>query len=141
MKSKTILEEGLCNVLEQNLKQRQLRFYREVPLISKRIDYLCVDQELKELIAIEIKVKDWKRALQQALTYRLGANKVYIALWHEYIHRIDKEVLDRYGVGILEVNGNVEIKQKAKPSPVIQSSLNNALWRYIQKQQRWGTEQ
>lgn len=142
MKAKTkIAEEELCDVMEDDLRQKQLLFYKEVPLISKRIDYLCVDQNERELIAIEMKVKNWKRALQQALTYRLGVDKVYIALWHEYVHRVDMNVLDDYGIGILEVNCRVEVKQEAKPSQVVQSSINKALWCYIQEQNRWGAYQ
>jgi len=61
---------------------------------------------LKEVIAIEAKLRNWKRGLYQAYRYRQYANKSYLALHSKYVHRAleNKEHFVRSNVGLIEVN-------------------------------------
>lgn len=61
---------------------------------------------LKEVIAIEVKLSNWKRGLYQAYRYRQYANKSYLALHSKYVHRALANEGDfiRSNVGLIEVN-------------------------------------
>ena len=58
----------------------------------------------KEIIAIEAKLKDWKRGFIQANRYRTFADKVYLALPEENIRLVDKELLKKHHVGLISFN-------------------------------------
>lgn len=52
---------------------------REVPFFSRCIDMVMITQE-NETITIEFKIKDWRHALVQVKSHKLGADKAYICL-------------------------------------------------------------
>ena len=60
---------------------------------------------LKEVVAIEAKLSNWKRGLYQAYRYREYANRSYLALHSKFIHRALRGLNDfvRYNVGLIEV--------------------------------------
>jgi hypothetical protein len=51
----------------------------EVPYLSRCIDMVLVDDEYK-IISIEFKLRDWRKAIQQAKDHKLGSDKAYICL-------------------------------------------------------------
>jgi hypothetical protein len=61
---------------------------------------------LKEVIAIEAKLSNWKRGFYQAYRYRQYANKSYLALHSKYVHRAlaNEGHFIRSNVGLIEVN-------------------------------------
>ncbi|MCL4366712.1 winged helix-turn-helix domain-containing protein [Patescibacteria group bacterium] len=63
-----------------------------------------------EVIAIEAKLKDWKRGAIQANRYRAFANKVYLAIPKETERLVDKKFLKKINVGliILDVEKNAK---------------------------------
>ena len=101
-------------------------FYLELELIKPILDYFSnqgynVKREVKigffkadivgfqkdNVIAVELKLKDWKKALVQAKNYQLGADYVYIAvpLMKSFnILRKAKYKLESAGIGLLVVN-------------------------------------
>ena len=72
----------------------------------KKIDLVCVPRRAKSgTICVELKLKDWRKALwQAAMNFQLG-DESYIAVWHEHAHGVQKELalLDMYGVGLIVV--------------------------------------
>lgn len=78
------------------------------------MDYLYAQSETGNTIAVELKVADWRRALEQARLLRNGAHSVYIALWAPYVHRAmtdeGQALLANAGVGLLSVNGHCTVK-------------------------------
>ena len=94
----------------------EFSLFREVPFYNKRIDVVGVNRSTSELIAIELKLEDWKKALQQAAMDQLGGNRAYVALWHKNIHRADIEKFKECGIGLLEVNDYLKEVVKAAPS-------------------------
>lgn len=86
--------------------KKRFRRYVEVPLGRKRIDLLCVGRGThKQSAAVELKISAWREALWQAVHDLQVAERAYIALWHEYVHRAEKHrsLLERYGVGLIAV--------------------------------------
>ncbi len=55
----------------------------------------------KEIIAIEAKLKDWKRGFIQANRYKSFANKVYLALPAEKAHLVDEALLKKHNIGVI----------------------------------------
>jgi hypothetical protein len=81
---------------------------QEVPLGRKKIDLVCIPRHEPrvELVAIELKISDWRKALWQACVNLQVAHRSYIAIWHEFAHRPSrhKELIDSYGVGLMVVH-------------------------------------
>lgn len=130
---KMIREDEVASILEEYLANRYDSYYKEVPLFSKKIDYVCINTRKNEITAIEVKVKNWREALRQAITYRICADSVYVALWHEYLHRAEanKEMFTKFGIGLLEVGESIRIVQKPESSNFIQRTPLQMIKSYI----------
>lgn len=109
------------------MKNHGFRVFSQVPLKTRRVDLVCVPHTGTTMTAIELKVKDWKRALEQALGYTLFADKVYVALPREYTHRVQNEILDEYGIGLLGVDHFVRVIKPARTNLRIHPSLRRHL--------------
>lgn len=120
-----IRETRIVEKLIHYCYDNNLRYSTEVPFFLNKIDLVSVNQKNGDVIAVEAKVSNWNRAVQQATSYSLCANKVYLALWHEYAHRVDVNVLDQYGIGLMSVNGNVEVLHDAKKSRLANKAMLN----------------
>ncbi|MCG2700230.1 hypothetical protein L6274_04205 [Candidatus Parcubacteria bacterium] len=55
----------------------------------------------KELIAIEAKLKDWRRGFYQANRYRVFADKAYLAVPLNIANIVDIALLKKHGVGLI----------------------------------------
>lgn len=116
-------ETKIMEYLVSNCYEKGLYYGIDVPLYRSKIDLVSINPKNKEVTAIEAKVSNWYRAIQQATSYTMCANKVYLALWHEYAHRVNTEFLDRYGIGLLSVNGTVDEIHPAKKSKDVDKHL------------------
>lgn len=91
----------------------------EVPYMSRCIDMVLVDKDYN-LITIEFKLKNWKKAIEQAKDHRLGADKSYICLPKS--KNISQKLLaesNKSGVGILmwEENNKNAFEEISSPKP------------------------
>jgi len=65
---------------------------------------------LPEIIALEVKVQDWRKALDQAIRNSLFAHRTYVAMPTAVANRIKSQpVLRDFGVGLLAVEADGEI--------------------------------
>lgn len=71
----------------------------------------------KEIIAIEAKMRDWKRGFLQANRYKSFANKVYLAVPSKVEHLVDKKLLQKHKVGLIVLDTE---RNKKKTLPVKQ---------------------
>lgn len=81
-----------------------------------------------ELIAVEAKMKDWKRGLIQANRYKVFANKVYLAVPSSIQHLVDKTLLKKLGIGLMVLDTRTNEKQivlKARSSKPTNPIKNN----------------
>lgn len=99
-------EADMVNMIKAFFEKRGFKVTTEVPMLSKRIDIVCLRTETQEVIAIEAKLQDWKRGLQQASTYRIGSDFVYLAVHRNFSHRVDKNLLQKMSVGLIVVDQN-----------------------------------
>jgi hypothetical protein len=66
---------------------------------------------LPEVIAVEVKVEKWRRALSQAIRNLSFAHRSYVALPSAVAHRVRSEPdFRQLGIGLLAVNGKEGVK-------------------------------
>jgi hypothetical protein len=75
----------------------------EMPFYEYRIDLYGFSRKNNATVAIELKLNDWKRAVEQTLIYQLCADLVYIAMPENSAKRVDKSQLECNGIGLIAV--------------------------------------
>ena len=88
--------------------KREYKRFAEAELGRKRIDLLCVPRRSEdESVSVELKVRDWKKALWQASHNFHVAEQSYVAIWHRYLPAVERNrtLFETYGVGIIVVRG------------------------------------
>jgi hypothetical protein len=134
-----ITESKLVSETEEYFKDMKLKTVREVPLFENRIDIVVHDKHLSSIIAVEVKVDKWYRALQQAVLYRICADSVYVALSEEFVRRVDVPLMEKYGVGLLSVNGSIKEIIHPNPAKYVQhEKARNGVRAAILRERRWG---
>ncbi len=87
--------EGLFPEIEYVVK-------REVPFGLKRIDLVFKSKSNgQDIIAVELKLRNWKRAVWQAVHNRQIATYSYIALPEATAPPVDISILNSLGVGLI----------------------------------------
>ena len=85
----------------------------DVVSVSADVYMLCPSWRniLPEIVTIEVKVSDWRKALSQAARNRIFAHRSFIALPADVANRIRKQpVLGKLGIGVLAVGEQDEVK-------------------------------
>jgi len=126
-----LTESKIVEKLIYDSYKKDLHYAIEVPFYRNKIDLVTINPRNKEVIAIEAKISNWYRAIQQATSYTLCADKVYLAIWHEYAHRVDENLLEKYGIGLMSVNGTVEILHKSKKSRDFNNKLIQRMRNFV----------
>lgn len=123
-----IKEIEVLNQVNEYLNNQGFFYKNEVNFLERKIDVIGVKN--KKVIAIEVKVRNWKKALQQAITCKLCSHYVYVAFWHKYLPK-NLSIFENYGIGVMSVNGFVEIVNKPKKSKIVHEKLLNAILKQI----------
>ena len=76
----------------------------EAPFHKKVIDVLALQIRSKNVIAIELKVKNWRKALRQAVVYQLCAHKVYVGIYGKYLNDKNLAAISDFGIGVISVD-------------------------------------
>lgn len=71
---------------------------------------------VKEVIAIEAKLKDWKRGFIQANRYKAFADKAYLAIPKEAEHLVNKKLLTMHGIGLMVFDTVLNKKRVVVPA-------------------------
>lgn len=127
-------EDFLRNDLLKNLQKgwvkkivpiptgQKVKFGKEIGNSSFRTDILLTfsvknqNRDLsKRFVAIEVKIKDWKQGLYQAVQYKTFAERSYLALYEEYADGVDIKMFQKYNVGLIIFN-ETEIVVKSTPT-------------------------
>jgi hypothetical protein len=113
-------ELELIHPVETYLKQKGYKIKHEIKIGYCRADLVGIKNNT--IIAIELKLREWKKAIIQAKNYQLGADLVYIAiplLRAPTLLRKKQHILENEGIGLLTVNektGTVQEQIPAQPS-------------------------
>jgi hypothetical protein len=110
----------LARPVERLFMQDRYSVGHEVPFGLKRIDLLFWKRKQDpEIVAVELKLKDWRRAVWQAIQNRQIAKLSYIALPVSSMRPVDDRVLRSVGLGLIGVEGDgATIFLQAKRSQV-----------------------
>ena len=114
------LELELIKPVSDYFKKQGYKVKHEIKIGYHRADLIAFNED--EVVAVELKLSDWKKAIIQAKNYQLGAMFVYIAvpLFKSYnVLRKAEYKLRKDGLGLLIVEEtNCEVKKiiDAKPS-------------------------
>ena len=85
------------------------KIHKEVPVFSRSVDLVQYDNESHALTAIEFKIDNWKRAIQQALDVSMCFDFLAICIpepkTKKCLDSIEKEC-SKHGIGIYLYNDN-----------------------------------
>lgn len=113
---KDVLEDDLYPPMVKYFLKQDYSIEVEVPIYRNRIDLVAFNNE--HMIAVELKLKDWKRALRQAIYYQLGADLTYIAMPFYQALKVYRRTgqLESKGVGLYGVLlDRGEVRELIKP--------------------------
>ena len=111
-----MLEKNVVDQIEQHLSANYTMVFREVPFLQRHVDIVGYDESSGRIIAIEAKIKNWREAVKQARTCLFFTDEVFIAMPKEFVHRVDLEILENYGIGLISVGENIIVEFGNKPS-------------------------
>ena len=122
-------ERRIADVLVCHLRKSH-SLAREVRHYEKRIDIVATGNGENEMLGFEVKVRDWNRALGQAVVNLAVVDRSYIAIAKNYSHLVQIQVLKELGIGLLVVGtrwGDVETVLPATPSPYVNKIAQSRL--------------
>jgi hypothetical protein len=82
------------------LRDAGWRTYRQVPILSRCADIVAVLDE-DTVLAVEVKLKDWKRALEQARDHLLACDYVAVCLPKAELSDEARARMRQEGVGFI----------------------------------------
>jgi hypothetical protein len=74
-----------------------------LPFYEYRIDLYGFSAHHNSTVAFELKLNDWRRALEQALLYQLCSDYVYIAMPERSAGKVNMTELRSQGIGLISV--------------------------------------
>ena len=112
-------EDILCAPVSAHFRALGYQVYREAKVAGRWVDILAVGQEI---VAVELKIRNWREALKQAMSYQLGAHYALVAmpLDHVFPAMRSRHLFDREGVGLMAVSstaGDVRVLIEPQSSP------------------------
>jgi len=113
-------ESQLREPVERLFSGAEYEVKYEVPFGLKRIDLFFRKREgTCDIVAVELKLRNWRGAVWQAVHNRQVAHQSYIALPAPSIKAVDMEILRCLGLGLISVDLNsATIFMQAKHSQV-----------------------
>jgi len=106
----------------------------EVPFGLKRIDLVFKSRTNgAQLFTVELKIKDWRRAIWQAVHNRQVATFSYVALPQRYASSVDVSLLSELYLGLIAVEPNVaKIVVPARKSRYVNKRLANEIAAHLE---------
>lgn len=100
---------------------------QELPFYEHRIDLYGYSPETDRTVAVELKLRKWRRAIEQALVYQLCSDYVFIAVPATTVRLIDLDELRSHGIGLVAVSADECVeKLPAVISPVLNPNYKAA---------------
>ncbi len=131
--------ESLLYPLVADYKRRQ-SFQLQAPemqFYEYRIDLFGYSQTLNLSVSVELKLTNWRRAIEQALLYQLCSDYSFIALPESTVKRVDLGLLTCHGIGLIAVGeaGNCREVLSAAQSNVVRAFYRDAYIELLQRRQ------
>ncbi len=136
------LEAQLAPPVAAWLEADGYRVRTEVPIVGRWAD--LVGARTGELVAVELKLRDWREALRQAIAYQVGADRAWVAMPLAAASRAYRERwrFAAEGVGLLAVDdqGGVRVPIAAGASPRFLPFVREGVLQLTSIGQVWTTE-
>jgi len=119
-----VMEEELRKPVHEFFEKKNYHVFDEVKLFSRKID--VVAKRRSETIAVELKLRDWRKAIQQAYLDLRVSDYSIVALPETMWGRINREIYCEayyYGIGLLSVDGVARQIMRPERSRRIQHNL------------------
>jgi hypothetical protein len=106
-------EFELYPIVKDYLEREGLCVFIDAPIgrwTTRRVDVLGVNYEKEYLVAVEVKIRDERKALEQAFTRLFFSDIVFVAFPEPhayYVRNRMENMLMRYGIGVLAINNSV----------------------------------
>jgi hypothetical protein len=114
MKQKKLIREDMfLKPLRILFDKITYKMHIDVKVNDRRIDVVFVRKKRLEINAVEMKVKNWRRALEQAAVYQLFTSHVYVALWHKHWNKELLNYFKKYGIGVILIKPVNKLSYKA----------------------------
>ena len=120
-------ENSLKELFLSYIAKKGYQCNTEVKILERRID--IVGKKRKKTTAFELKISDWKKAIQQAMTTKLCVDYSYVVFSSDFEHRLDYSDFSERGIGLFLVSDKGEIKKAIEPKR--SKLINPSLYRYI----------
>lgn len=115
------MEEKMLKYLET--RQDVLLLGKEVPFLSRCIDIVFLNID-NQLITFELKIKDWRRAIKQALNHKLGADYSYICIPKRKLTPGLQSSIESAKIGLVMFDNEAEIPiEVVLPAPYNNNQL------------------
>ena len=93
-------KKQIHNIIDKYISMELIEEYGEEYFFVKN----KLNPTISEFYAIEAKLKDWKSGFYQAMRYKNFAQKSFLAMSSDYIHRVDNNLLIENNIGLLSVS-------------------------------------
>ncbi len=133
-------ESQIVDAVADFLGNQSFRVVTELPFLQRHIDVVGYNSDLGTIRAIEAKISKWQIAIKQASTCLLFADEVYVAMPFQYIHRVPTEDIQRFGIGLLAINGSIDIIYPARSSRYSTEYYRNQALKQFQRLELLQTE-
>ncbi len=113
----------VVNTLIRETYGEPAKIMEEVPISTGRTDLLYMYEGEPYVVAVELKIHDWRRGFKQALRNLLIAKYSFLALQWKKHRRVNLEIFAKYGVGVIAVNGAAKIVLEPRESKIFLSDV------------------
>ena len=124
---KQLLEKDIEKDVTTFIENQGYVVYPQIRLLNRRIDLLGIRAD-NQMLAVELKIRNWKQAIHQAYLGSLCASKAFVALPSTTLHLVDLNIFIRTGIGLLSVNGNVDVIVRARTLGNIHPTLQRKVF-------------
>lgn len=139
-KSEKEMAELFEHFFQSSIKESNIEILEEVKGLFGIPDYILIeknDKSIDYIISIELKLKNWKRALKQAFKYRSFSNESFVVMDDASIKFASKklDLFIKSNIGLASFNKNIEFKihyypKKSTPfSNMFTKKIKNYLFR------------
>jgi hypothetical protein len=105
----------------------RISLVEEFAFQGRWVDLAGVSTATGELVAVEVKVHDWRRVISQARHCQVFADRAFVAMWYKRAANADWSFLRDSGLGLIVVNEcSAQVAVDAAPSPVLSQAARRA---------------
>ena len=130
-------EDELLDPVSRYLERQSYCVQPEVPFFDRRMDLAGYSGPEDPTVAVELKLNNWGRAVEQACVYQLCSDLVYIAMPEYSSSNVDLHELRVHGIGLLSVahSGECEEVMPATRSQVVRERYRDATRAFLMRKE------